>query len=611
MKQLDRLILKSFIGPFVLTTAVSTFILLIQYMLKYFDDFVGKDLGFQVFAELIFYFSINMLPVALPLGVLLSSLMTFGNLGEHFELTAIKSSGISLLRALLPIFIFVVFLAYGAFHFSNTVVPAANLEAYRLLFDIKKKKPGLDIREGQFYDGLDGYSIKVKEKLKDNKTLKDVVIYDHTDKTHRGNNRVILADSSLMYTILNERYLKFELFNGNYYSEIPKNRRSKKEYNQFVRNRFQKMELIFSLAGFDMQTTDAELFQNNRQMKNIAELTYDIDSLNREVAETRRQNYYTILGYHDYYYKDELRRMRDSINLIHQKRAEEKRLQEAEEKEGEKSEASVFSSIAGLLTQDTGKVVPLNKQIDIDKKRAILKRQENIKQQLPIKKNPDMPVKKVDGDQQLTKKALDSARMEMLDPEEEDILLDKVAQSKKVPVKRKPVKLDTALVTLTQDTLQAYFEKRLGAEMSIISSALSTARNVKNGYVNAKTKMRSYQKNINKWTVEKYKKYSQSFACIVMFLIGAPLGAIIKRGGLGVPVIISIFFFILYYVMTSTSHKWAKEGFVDGRYAVWYANMVLLPVGLFFLNKARVDARLFDIDIYLIWWDKLKMRFDK
>lgn len=213
----------------------------------------------------------------------------------------------------------------------------------------------------------------------------------------------------------------------------------------------------------------------------------------------------------------------------------------------------------------------------------------------------------------MSKDKLDRAKDELIDTTETNYALDKKSKPEPKPKAKSDrfIKLDTALYSLTKDTLDAYFEKRIGAESQMLSSALSTARNIKNGYTNAKTKMRNYQKNVYKFTVEKNKKYSQSFACLVMFLIGAPLGAIIKRGGLGVPVIVSIFFFISYYVMTITSHKWAKEGFVDGRYAVWYSNMVLFPIGLFFLNKARIDARLFDVDIYLIWFDKLKTRFQK
>src|SRR5690349_8228190 len=154
MKKLDKLILRSFIGPFLLTFAVVEFILLTQYMLKYLDDIVGKDLGFFVIAQLLMYFSLNMAPVALPLAVLISSLMTYGNLGEHHELTAIKTSGISLVRILRPVFIFTFLLSIGAFFFNNKVVPKANLKAYSLLWDIRQKKPSLDIRENIFYNGI-------------------------------------------------------------------------------------------------------------------------------------------------------------------------------------------------------------------------------------------------------------------------------------------------------------------------------------------------------------------------------------------------------------------------------------------------------------------------
>lgn len=282
MKRLDKLMMKSFIGPFLLTTAVATFVLLIQYMLKYFDDFVGKDLGFTVFARLLLYFALNMLSVSLPLGVLVSSLMAFGNLGEHSELTAIKSAGISLIRTMRPIFIFVIFLSIGAFYFNDIVVPAANLKAYSLLYDIKHKKPALDIKPGVFYDGIPNYSIYAKSKYSDNKTLKNVMIYDHTEKS--GNKTVILADSSIMYTILNERYLKLELYNGNYLSEEKK---SGSPVDQLYRTNFNKMEMVFSLSSFDLNRTDEELFQNNRQMKNVKQLTHDIDSMALEIIKNK------------------------------------------------------------------------------------------------------------------------------------------------------------------------------------------------------------------------------------------------------------------------------------------------------------------------------------
>jgi len=189
-------------------------------MLNKMDEFVGKDLGLLVFSELMFYFSINITQTALPLAVLLSSLMAFGNLGEFSELTAIKGAGVSLLRALRPAFILAVIITILAFFNNNYVVTKANLKAYSLLYDIKKHKPSLDIKEGAFYNGIPDFSIKVNKKYPDGVTLGDIIIYNHTGKT--GNNIVTFADSGRMYSILNNRYLMFELFNGKRYEEIQK-----------------------------------------------------------------------------------------------------------------------------------------------------------------------------------------------------------------------------------------------------------------------------------------------------------------------------------------------------------------------------------------------------
>src|SRR6188768_995790 len=217
MKKIDKLVLDSFIGPFIITFLVVVFILLNIQMLRYFDDIIGKGLGWDVIGKLLFYFAIFTTPTALPLAVLLSSLIAFGNLGEHFELTAIKSAGISLIRTLRPIFIFVLFLTGAAFYANNNLVPKAALEAYSLLYDIKQKKPTLDLREGSFYNGITDISIKVNKKYEDQITLGGIVVYDH--RKNDGNNDVTVADSGRMFTILNERYLKFELFRGYNYTE--------------------------------------------------------------------------------------------------------------------------------------------------------------------------------------------------------------------------------------------------------------------------------------------------------------------------------------------------------------------------------------------------------
>jgi len=287
MKKIDKLILTAFFGPFFLTFFVVIFILLSQFMLRYFDEIVGKDLGFEVIAELIFYFSIFMTQNAFPLAVLLSSLMTFGNLGEHFELTAIKGAGISLVRALLPIFVFSSLLTILAYFSNNYVVPRANLKAFSLLYDVKQKKPSMELKQGTFYNGIDGYSIKVNQKFPDDRSLKDLIIYDHTKGG--GNRNVILADSGQMYNIMNNRYLILELFNGRSYSEQRTKRRRGvvigRTPEPFVRNEFQTGKLAFDLTSFNLKRTKEELFAGNKLMKNTHQLRADVDSMKNQQEE--------------------------------------------------------------------------------------------------------------------------------------------------------------------------------------------------------------------------------------------------------------------------------------------------------------------------------------
>ncbi|NJN26182.1 MAG: YjgP/YjgQ family permease [Cyclobacteriaceae bacterium] len=286
MKKIDKLIIGSFLGPFFLTFFVVIFILLSQFMLKYLDEIVGKDLDTTVIMQLIFYFSIFMTPNAFPLAVLLSSLMTFGNLGEHFELTALKSSGISLIRVMVPIFVFSIALTGAAYYSNNFIVPKANLKAFSLLYDVKQMKPSMELKEGTFYNGIENYSIKVGEKYPDGKSLKDLVIYDHT--SGQGNKHITLADSGRMYNILNDRYLVLELFNGYTYREQTNTRRkqiSQPMPDPLVRNKFESQKVVFSLASFDMKRTKEELFSSNRLMKNSTQLKADVDSMKTEFVD--------------------------------------------------------------------------------------------------------------------------------------------------------------------------------------------------------------------------------------------------------------------------------------------------------------------------------------
>lgn len=474
MKKIDKLILKSFVGPFFLTFFVVVFILLTQTMIKYFDEFVGKDLGFAVFAELLFYFSLNTTPVALPLAMLLSSLICFGNLGEHYELTAIKSSGISLIRVLVPVSIFAVVLTFVAFWFNNNIVPKANLNAYSLLWDVRQKKPSLDIKEGVFYNGLTGYSIKANRKMSDGKTLMDVMIYNHTDGD--GNKQVILADSALMYPINENRYLVLELFRGNSYMEyVQESRRAQKD--EFQRDAFDRSKMVFSLASFDLSRTDKSLFATSKYMMSVDKLQTVADSMMEEYESIQQRNDLSIRQYY-------------------------------------------FNSMKSL-----------------------------------------------------------------------------------------PPRLDS----LNNNWVDSLRNKHLYQEekAQIVNTAAAQARNVRNFTQSSIQQLESAIKESRTFEVEKYKKFTQSLACFIMFLIGAPLGAIIKKGGLGVPVLVSIVFFIIFYVCSLLGEKWAREGIVLIPYGVWAANFMLFFAGLFFLRQAKNDSRIFEADVYKVALSRLMESWKK
>ena len=553
MKKLDKLIIKSVVGPFFLTFIIVVFILLTQYMLKYFDDFVGKGLGMDVFAELIFYFSINMTPVALPLAVLLSSLMTFGNLGEHFELTAIKGAGISLTRALRPLFFFVLLISFVAFLSNNYVVPRANLKAYSLLYDIKQKKPALDIQEGVFYGGIPKFRIKVNKKHDDGETIEDVIIYDHSQG--QGNKDIIIANSGKMYTFDNDRFLRLELFDGNRYSEGSMGRnRSSANGEKFVRTNFDTTKMTFSLASFGLQRTKEEYFASHRRMQTMEQLGHAMDSMRNEQLEVRHDAFVGSNRFYTYHLRyDSL--MPASLAANYQE-PEAAALPESAYRDSLSAE-SLLDQQPDTLGAD---VAPLNS----------LKKLNRIKSTDDWRR--ETPVHRKDNEKKYVVEKVDTALI---------------------------ARVDRAIT----DTEQS----------GVVAKALSQSRTIKNELQINSQKIRRLQADIHKSAYESGKKYTQAISCLIMFLIGAPLGAIIKRGGLGVPVLISVSFFIAFYVLTEMSRKWAEELIMDPDLAVWFPNLVLLPFGVVFLIQARLDTRLLETDFYQVLIDRVKkqLKFTK
>ena len=429
-----------------------------QFLWKYLDDLIGKGLDGVVIAELLFYTSANLVPLALPLAILVSSIMTFGDLSEHFEITAAKASGISLQRLMRPLFILAIFISVLAFFFSNNILPYTNLKMGSLLYDIRQQKPALSIREGVFYGGIEGYSIKVGRKGSDGKSIYDVMIYDHTQNI--GNRKVIIAESGSMLTSNDGRFLMIALKNGSSYEEQNKKREGV-DTHPLMRNAFKEYIIRFDLSQFKLSRTNEELFKGGQQMMNLSQLNKTIDSL--QIEYSTRQ------------------------------------------KEAQKNLKSYF-----LFYRDSDFYTKINKVIAVS-----------------------------------------------------DTILTKV-----------PIQMP-------------YFDYGLNASRGIKSYISSMADDLD-----------SKRYFIAKYEVEWHRKLSLSAACFILFLIGAPLGAIIRKGGMGLPLVISVLFFLVYHVASITGEKLAKEGEIVAVKGMWFSSALLLPIGLFLIYKATHDSVIFDIEIY-------------
>ena len=461
VKKLHLLILRSYIGPAIATFIIVVFVLLMQFLWKYVDDLVGKGLEWNIIAQLLFYASFTFVPMALPVSVLLSSLMTFGNLGERYELVAIKAAGISLSRIMVPMTILALLFSIGAYYYSNIVFPYANLKFRTILYDVRQKKSAFNIREGIWYHGLEGYVIKVGKKEADNITLRDIMIYDHTK--YQGNTNLTIADSGKMQQTADGNFLLLTLYNGFNYEE--KTGRNSEVKRPFQRTRFGEEVIKFDLSQFKMTRTNDEFFRSAYYMLNVKQLTEAADSLSREIEKKAGNLEQSLLSHYSYLQR------------------------------------------AGLT----------------DSSASVMKR-------IPV--------------------------TPLLDGREED------------------------------------------EKLRIVSNALSLAKNAKGSFEFNQQNLKETVTLKARYEIEWHRKYTLSLACLALFLIGAPLGAIIRRGGLGMPMVVSVLLFVIYHVISFTGEKAARSGIADSWKGMWVSTLIFLPVGIFLTYKASTDSALMDAEKY-------------
>ncbi|MCH7399249.1 LptF/LptG family permease [Belliella sp. DSM 107340] len=602
MKKLDKLILGSFIGPFLLTFIVVDFILLTVNMLKYFDEIFGKGLDFMVYMELISYFLISISPMALPLAVLLSSLMTFGNLGEHFELTAIKSSGISLLRALRPIGIFVIVLSFLAYLSNNYLVPKVNLKTFSLLYDIRMKSPALDIKEGVFYSGIPNYSIKVNKKIDDIR-LVDLIIYDHSEG--QGNANIILADSGRMEPFFNESYMSMTLYNGISYKESRDKRASYNKPQDFTRTKFSENQIIFNLESFQMNRTSEDQWSNNRSIKNISELKVGLDSMNSEINRMIYTNYASNESSYPFYIRNKKFRIPEAIA---QKKAidDSIRLQKKILRDKQDSIRNARILVESS-SRDSSWILNDSKLLDSLSPNQFYSNLELDSSTEEIQNSASQPLIEDSINAAEQKKNVSQTQKRYRSNPNISAVIPNIDYSDSSETKPKltlPEK-PTAFTEAQRTRIDSIIEKG-NYRSRAATVALNNSRTLKNSFSRKVLEIDDIEREYRRYQIAWYQKYTTAFACVVMFMIGAPLGAIIKKGGLGMPVLISIIFFIIYYMLTITGEKWGKEGMANPLFGTWFSILVLIPIGLFFLKQARKDARLFEPDTYIEMYKKVK-----
>lgn len=478
--------LQTFLPQFVMTFLICLFIVLMQFLWKYIDDLVGKGLTINVIAELFMYAALTMVPLALPLAILLASLMTFGNLGEKFELTALKASGISLLKTMRPLIITIILIAIGAFFFQNDVLPVAQTKMWSLLYSMRQKSPELEIPEGSFYDQIPNYNLFVEKKDRETGMLYGMMIYDVSKGFE--NSRIILADSGKMSITEDKTHLFLKLWNGEQFENLREQNAGGRARNvPYRKETFTDKEILVPFDA-NFNRIDESGMRSQYIGKNIKELRATIDSVNSRV---------------------------DSVGDIYAQQLKD----------------TPWFSATGNLTR-------------------IRQRGET-----------------------------SEADIEDITPSETLI---------------KSIDLDSLFSGSSPSNAK-----------TILTQAMMKAKRQQQDFQFKSLSMEENMKTIRNHKIELMKKFTLSFACIVFFFIGAPLGAIIRKGGLGTPLVISVFLFIVYWIFDNSGYKLARDGRWEVWAGMWLSAAVLLPLGIFFTYKAVNDSAVFNADAYRLFFRRL------
>ena len=472
IKKLDIFILKSFCWLFAGTFFICLFIFMMQFLWRYVDEMVGKGLEMSVLAQFFFYSALTLVPVSLPLAILLAALITFGNFGERFELLAMKAAGISLIKIMRPLIIFILFVCGVSFYFQNVIGPKAQTKLWTLLISMRQKSPELDIPEGVFYDEIDGYNLYVKKKDRETGMLYDVLIYNFEKGFE--NAQIIKSDSGRLEMTADKQHLYLHLYSGEQFENL-KSQNTKQKNVPYRRETFREKHAIIEFDS-DFNMADEGIMSGQSKSKDMAKLQADIDSMSVRNDSIGRS-----------YYKEAM--------------------------------SGTYSVTSSLTKADTTKIEEAN------------------------------------------------------------------------------------LAYFNVDSL--YDVQTLAEKEQIIKTAVNRAESSASDWNFKSLNISMTDTNLRSHMTAWHEKLTLSLACLIFFFIGAPLGGIIRKGGLGMPVVVSVIIFIIYYIINNTGFKMARDGKWIVWMGMWTSTAVLAPLGAFLTYKSNNDSVVLNADAYISWLKKI------
>jgi len=514
MKKIDKLLITGFIGPFFVTFLIAIFVLMMQYLWLYVDELVGKGAGFFMVVEMLSYLTISLVPMALPIAILISSVMVMGNLAERYELSSMKSAGVSLARVMMPLTLVAFLVAIFSFFCNDSLIPISNLKFKSRLYDIRKQRPTLSIEPGLFNDDFEDIIIRVDSKKDEDGTVEKVLIYDHSS-TNENRLSQITAESGKMYTTNEGKYFVMDLADGTQFNELKQEFKNGKPNYPFIRTNFRTWTKVFDMSVFSIEGTDEELFKSHHTMQSTRQLMTTADSLSREM-DTRLKNY-----------GDYLEGRLKILNKVDSTDSTEVSEEEISEESKEKIDAQITEEL-NVLKKKGSNFIANN--------------------------------------------------------------IPKSVASEAIPIPQQIIEKDLSEYKTFAELFygkeaRGYYDKAKPQIRAILTQSKATQSAL----------YRTREKRV-KHIFEMHFKFSLAFSCVIFLFIGAPMGAIVRKGGFGYPILVSIVFFMVFITLNIMCKKLAESNTLPAVLAAWMPCLILLPVGIFLTRKAMNDEKVVDVD---------------